>query len=87
MHLLRYVKGTQDYVLELGGGETGVDDTEVIVLGDANWADGPTRRSTSGGCVYYLNYLLLTYSRTRPVIALSTCEAELLAMCAAASEG
>eukprot|EP00972_Heterocapsa_arctica_P053827 7927391-Heterocapsa_arctica.AAC.1 len=62
MHLLRYVKGTQDFVLELGGGETGVDDKEVTVLADANWADGPTRRSTSGGCVYYLNHEALADS-------------------------
>eukprot|EP00972_Heterocapsa_arctica_P013205 1940712-Heterocapsa_arctica.AAC.1 len=86
-HLLRYVKGFQDFVLELGDGESGADDAEVTVLADANWADGPSRRSTSGVCVYYLKNLLLTYSRTQPVIALSTCEAELLAMCTAASEG
>eukprot|EP00972_Heterocapsa_arctica_P073971 10917670-Heterocapsa_arctica.AAC.1 len=45
---------------------SGADDEEVTVLADANWADGPSRRSTSGGCVYYLKHLLLTYSRTQP---------------------
>ena len=86
-HLLRYIKGTQDYVLKLGDGIKGADADEVTVLVDANWAEAPSRRSTSGGCVYYNGYLLLTYSRTQPVVALSTCEAELLALCTGTSEG
>eukprot|EP00972_Heterocapsa_arctica_P100080 14758834-Heterocapsa_arctica.AAC.1 len=51
-HLLKYIKGTQDEVLVLGNSEFGVED-EVEVLADANWAEGPSRRSTSGGAVYF----------------------------------
>eukprot|EP00972_Heterocapsa_arctica_P067172 9912869-Heterocapsa_arctica.AAC.1 len=85
-HLLKYVKGTQEMVLELRGSDCNGDD-ELVVLADANWAEGPTRRSTSGGVILFLGVVLLTYSRTQPVIALSTCEAELLAIATAASEG
>ena len=88
-HLLRYIKGMRDYVLKLGDGVKGADPSEVTTLVDASWTDAPSRRSTSGsgGCVYYNGHLLLTYNRTQPVISLSTCEAELLAMCTGASEG
>ena len=37
--------------------------------------------------MYYNGFLLLTYSRTQPIISLSACEAELLAMCTGALEG
>jgi hypothetical protein len=85
-HLLRYVKGTQDWVLRLGGVES-TDEKEIVVVSDASWADGPSRRSTSGGIVVYLGVILLTYSRTQPVVALSTCEAELLALSSGTQEG
>ena len=35
----------------------------------------------------YLGVILLTYSRTQPVVALSTCEAELLALSSGTQEG
>ena len=85
-HLLKYVNGTQDLVLELGSSEFGVEN-EVTVLADANWAEGPSRRSTSGGTIYFRGVMLMSYSRTQPVVALSTCEAELLAVSTATSEG
>jgi hypothetical protein len=82
--LLRYLKGTQDYVLNL----TGHDDSDAVnVYADANWAAGPNRRSTSGGCVFYHGLLLTTWSRTQPTVTLSTAEAELYAMGTAVQEG
>eukprot|EP00972_Heterocapsa_arctica_P068211 10073828-Heterocapsa_arctica.AAC.1 len=72
-------------VLELGGAECNGDD-EIMVFADANWAEEPSRRSTSGGVILFLGVVLLTYARTQPVIALSTCEAELLAVATAATE-
>jgi hypothetical protein len=99
-YLLRYLRGTQYYVMQLGGsedvaraspgrtpGRAGDGQDEVVVIADANWAEGPTRRSTSGGVVVFQGTILLTYSRTQPVVALSTCEAELLAISTAAQEG
>eukprot|EP00972_Heterocapsa_arctica_P083682 12331595-Heterocapsa_arctica.AAC.1 len=73
-------------VLELGGSDCSSDD-ELVVLANANWAEELTRCSTSGGVVLFLGVLLMSYSRTQPVIALSTCEAELLAIATPASEG
>eukprot|EP00972_Heterocapsa_arctica_P017206 2543256-Heterocapsa_arctica.AAC.1 len=52
-HLLRYIKGTQDWVLQLGHAE-GMEKDEVVAISDASWADGPSRRSTSGGIIVYL---------------------------------
>ena len=82
--LLNYLKGTQDYVLNL----TGHDDSDAVdVYADANWAAGPNRRSTSGGCVLHRGVLLTTWSRTQPTVTLSTAEAELYAMGMAVQEG
>eukprot|EP00972_Heterocapsa_arctica_P061212 9025758-Heterocapsa_arctica.AAC.1 len=64
-HLLRYIKGTQDWILQLSGCEC-VEKDEVVVTSDASWAEGPSRRSTSGGIVIYLGVVLLSYSRTQP---------------------
>ncbi len=59
----------------------------MVAISDASWGDGPSRRSTSGGIIIYLGVVVLSYSRTQPVVALSTCEAELLALGTATQEG
>ena len=75
--LLKYLKDTQDYVLNL----TGHDDSDAVdVYADANCAAGPNRKSTSGGCVFHRGVLPTTWSRTQPTVTLSTAEAELYAM-------
>eukprot|EP00972_Heterocapsa_arctica_P024537 3618129-Heterocapsa_arctica.AAC.1 len=51
-HLIKYQNGTQNDVLVLGDSEYGTE-TEIEVLADANWADGLSRRSTSGGAAFY----------------------------------
>eukprot|EP00972_Heterocapsa_arctica_P019828 2926163-Heterocapsa_arctica.AAC.1 len=65
-HLIKYIRGTQSDVLVLGDSEFGTEN-EVQVLSDANWADGPSRRSTSGGAVYFNGFLLQSYARTQSV--------------------
>eukprot|EP00972_Heterocapsa_arctica_P093189 13746297-Heterocapsa_arctica.AAC.1 len=62
-HLIKYLKGTQDDVLVLGDGT----ETELEVLADANWADGPSPRSTSGGAAFYNGFLLQSWARTQSV--------------------
>jgi hypothetical protein len=57
------------------------------VYADANWASGPSRRSTSGGVLFYKNTLIMSWSRTQPTVTLSTAEAELTAMGVAVQEG
>ena len=55
---------------------------------DSDWGgDLVTRRSTSGGCILRGGHLLSHWSRTQQVISLSSAEAELHALCKAASEG
>jgi len=86
-HLLRYLRGTQDMELHLNvRASMPSPPGELLCLTDANWADGPSRRSTSGGLLVYENVLLLTWSRTQAVVALSSCEAELLALTVALQE-
>eukprot|EP00972_Heterocapsa_arctica_P023407 3448978-Heterocapsa_arctica.AAC.1 len=56
-------------------GRVGID-----VYANANWAAGPSRRSTSGGCLFWQGTLVATWAWTQPTITLSTAEAELLSM-------
>ena len=85
MRALRHVATTQEVALHLRR-ESGVPG-EITVLVDANWAAGPSRRSTSGGLIYYGDYLLVSWSRTQASVALSSAEAELMALSAGCQEG
>ena len=91
--ILKYVQKTKSMQLQL---VTKTKETEtaqekkddvIHVYVDANWASDEQRRSTSGGIVWYRGCVIHYWSRTQPVIALSTCEAELLAVSAGAVEG
>jgi hypothetical protein len=76
--LLRYLRGTK--TMELYLEIDGEMDDQIHVVTDANWATGEGRKSTSGGTVWMRGFLLGHWCRTQPTIALSTCEAELVAM-------
>ena len=52
----------------------------------AIWGEGLSQRSTSGGLLVFGSVFLLTCSRTQSVVALSSCEAELLALTVALQE-
>ena len=55
---------------------------------DSDWGgDLGTRRSTSGGCIFYGDHMLMSWSRTQQVISLSSAEAELHGLTKCASEG
>eukprot|EP00972_Heterocapsa_arctica_P002718 403012-Heterocapsa_arctica.AAC.1 len=85
--LLRYLRGTANVVLKLSQ-HTLHDEKDVLnMYADASWATGPSRRSTTGGCIIYRNVLIGTWSRAQPVVALSSAEAELIAMTTAVQEG
>ena len=56
---------------------------------DADWASSHDRKSISGYCFYLFNKspLISWKSRKQPTVALSTCEAEYMALVSAIQEG
>ncbi|GJV67032.1 ribonuclease H-like domain-containing protein [Tanacetum coccineum] len=71
--ILRYVRGTLDYGLQLFSSST----TDLVSYSDADWAGCPTtRRSTSGYCVFLGNNLLSWSSKRQPTLSRSSVEAE-----------
>nr|GEX38306.1 ribonuclease H-like domain-containing protein [Tanacetum cinerariifolium] len=71
--ILRYVRGTLDYGLQLFSSST----TDLVAYSDANWAGCPTtHRSTSGYCVFLGNNLLSWSSKRQLTLSRSNAEAE-----------
>ncbi|GKE71220.1 ribonuclease H-like domain-containing protein [Tanacetum coccineum] len=71
--ILRYVRGTLDYGLQLFSSST----TDLVAYSDADWAGFPTtRRSTSGYCVFLSNNLLSWSFKRQPTLSRSSAEAE-----------
>ncbi|KAL9987803.1 hypothetical protein ACROYT_G002165 [Oculina patagonica] len=86
-HVLRYLKGTLDFELCYRKCDNGLT---LIGYSDADWASSTDdRRSISGYC-FSLNKagpLISWKSRKQPTVALSSCEAEYIALAAAVQEG
>jgi hypothetical protein len=81
--VLRYVKGTLEQGLNLGG-----NDVKLTGYSDANWAgDLETRRSTTGFLYDIGNSLVSWKSKRQPTVALSSAESEYMALAAATQEG
>ncbi|GJX74237.1 ribonuclease H-like domain-containing protein [Tanacetum coccineum] len=71
--ILRYVRGTLDYGLQLFSSST----TDLVAYSDADWAGCPTtRRSTLRYCVFLGNNLLSWSSKRQPTLSRSSAEAE-----------
>ena len=92
-HLVRYYRTTSDLELRIQPKtRTRVPEGEPELLSieaysDSDWAGcRDTRRSTSGGMIYFEGAVLSFWSRTQTTIALSSCEAELYAINMAAIE-
>ena len=86
-HVLRYLKGTIDQNLCYRKSD---DTLSVIGYSDADWAsNSEDRRSTSGYCfsLSARGPLISWKSKKQPTVALSTCEAEYIALTVAAQEG
>eukprot|EP00972_Heterocapsa_arctica_P084222 12408633-Heterocapsa_arctica.AAC.1 len=78
-HRLCYAQHTRDYVMHFN--KTGVMTNDILeVVTDAGWRGDERGRSTSGAVLSLSGVTLQTLSRTQSVVALSSCEAELLAM-------
>ena len=84
-YILRYVSGT----LKLGLIFDGNADTPDDVIGntDFDFAGSKSDRKSAGGYVFMLAGAAISYSsKLQTIIALSTCEAEYVAMCEAGKE-
>ncbi|CAE8611618.1 unnamed protein product [Polarella glacialis] len=89
--LCRYLRGTTTAVLELGGTKAAeargalpaTVNEGLVVFTDSNWA----ARSTSGGVALCNGWLISTWSRTQTTVALSSCEAEFVAISQGLVEG
>ena len=82
--VFRYLKGTSHVGICF---PTTPKPTGLIGHADADWAtDKKTRKSTTGWC-YHLNNCLISWrSKLQSTVALSTCEAEYIALCDAVKE-
>lgn len=86
-HVFRYLKGTTDRGLCFKKDDAGK--LGLIVHSDADWASEVTdRRSTTGYCASLSerSSLISWKSRKQPTVALSTCEAEYMALASAIQE-
>lgn len=83
-HVLRYLKGTVDKELCYRKCET----LSIQAFSDADWAADNDRRSTTGYCVSLSkNGTLVSWkTKKQPTVALSTCEAEYMALAATTQE-
>lgn len=76
--ILRYLKGTVDYKLQ-------PDLLEAYA--DADWGNGPNdRRSVSGFIIKFFGSTIARATKKQTSVALSTTEAELIALCQASCE-
>lgn len=85
-HLLRYLKGTKDQELHYQKSEKSL---QLEGYSDADWAsDKNDRKSTTGYCFSLTeNGPVISWkSRKQPTVALSTCEAEYMALAATTQE-
>ncbi|CAB4032084.1 Hypothetical predicted protein, partial [Paramuricea clavata] len=85
-HVLRYLKGTVDYELCFKKSDA---DLQLTAYSDSDWASClEDRRSTTGHCCTLTEGgpLISWKSRKQPTVAISTCEAEYVALANTAQE-
>ncbi len=84
-HVFRYIKGTLNYALTFRKSSN-----KLMLHGysDADWGSSEDRRSTTGYCFTLDNYSasISWKSQKQVTVALSTCEAEYMALASAAQE-
>ncbi|MFM2333489.1 MAG: hypothetical protein RIQ74_2336, partial [Pseudomonadota bacterium] len=80
-HILRYLKGTVHLRLQLGGAKKY---PELSAMVDSDWAGDKSRRSRSGFIIFLNGVPVIWSSKLQKCIALSSTEAEYIAVTAAA---
>ena len=84
--VLRYIKGTLHYSLHFTKSETGL---KLLAYSDSDWAACvEDRKSLTGYCFQLCESgpVISWKSRKQPTVALSTCEAEYMALCETSQE-
>ena len=79
-HVLRYVKGTLGYKLCYSKGDSKL---KITGFSDSDWASSTEDRRSTSGYVFYLNVNsspISWKSKKQPTVALSSCEAEYMAL-------
>jgi hypothetical protein len=75
-HVIRYLKGTRDHSLVLGG----KGDIKLTGSTDSDWANDPDRRRSISGYLFTLGGGVISWSsRKQQTVAASSCEAEYMA--------
>ena len=83
-HLVKYMAATQDLCLSWKSGLSPAEG-ELIMYVDSDFAGDPvTRRSTSGHIAMRYGGAITWCSKRQPLVAMSSMEAELIALCSAA---
>ncbi len=80
--VLRYLKETADYALHYNA----VDSPDLVAYSDADWGSAFDRKSISGCSVFFGGALVSWASKKQSTIALSTTEAEMVAISEALRE-
>ena len=84
--VLKYLKGTQNYFLRLSHNH--VKSNKLVGYADANWAEDRIDRKSNSGFVFQINCGKISWScRKQTIVALSTTEAEFVALSEACKEG
>ena len=84
LHIVRYIQGTRRYTLTLGGNE---DSITLNAFSDSDWAgDLDKRRSRTGYVVRINNSPIIWSSKLQVSVALSSAEAEYVALAATARD-
>jgi hypothetical protein len=81
--ILKYINGTSDYGILYSHSEN----SKLIGYCDADWAGSADhRKSTSGDCFFLGNNLVSWFSKKQNYVALSTAEAEYIAVGSSCSQ-
>jgi hypothetical protein len=83
-HLLRYLKGTKHIGIVYGGAPSPYP--EIKTYADSDWASGKNRCSVTGYIVTLNGGPIAWASKQQAIVALSTTEAEYIALCFAARQ-
>ena len=82
--VVRYLKGTKDLKLKLGGNNT----DGLVGFADADWAENRTDRKSNSGFIFTLNGGAISWScRKQTCVSLFSTEAEYIALSEASQEG